>query len=379
MNKNHNYILVLLFIFSGLYYWVDGSVQETPKIQKPKQDIVESVDSKPLFVSNSFDITSSVFNKSFNVDGVDFESWHLQKPLLPNARLLDFRMFGNRFWFSGNSGLISFNPTTGRWFLLDREHGLPGDTAYGIELDQDKLLLDIYNWSEKRSLSNAGRYHFRDDELTATRVTRIRAKAAGILFPETKVISRGVSDILKLEGSTWFTYRGTQNKGEEKFLDGGVALKPTDGSPVTEFTTADGLASSYCNSIAATSDGAVWVSHWHEELGLSRFDENQGSWEVIVKSKNGIELGGVSIHSYEAFIFVAQQRGLVVYDTESGLAILIEEEDGLPGYIVTDVQFTSHDSAWVSAYSYGQGGQKSAGLSKIEIDSLKRYFETLSQ
>jgi len=372
MKSNIVYMLIMLGAFTCIFNLVRSHTKEEGDLSVSQK---VSVPQTIFLTGKAKDISLDIVKRSSNADGMEFESWYFQEPLLPTARLLNFRKFGSRFWFSGDSGLVSFDPVGEKWHLLTKKQGMPGDTVYGIELNKNKLLVEVFNWGDDRSLSNVGRFNFLEGKFNATKMTEVGAKAQGINFPDTQKFSRRPSDVLILEDRVWFSYRGTQNKGENKFVDGGVALRVGENQMVEEFTVDDGLASAYCNSLAATSDGSVWVSHWNEESGLSHYLEAEERWQVIVESVNGIELGGVSVHNQENYLFIAQQRGLVIYDTESAYALLIEEKDGLPSYIVADVQFDLSNTIWASAYSYGRDGQSVTGLSKIGYESVQKYFD----
>jgi len=384
MSNNLRYSVILLVTFLSIYYFVQNNVKKKSErinaLELSKQEYLAKQEAEKKIwetvydAGESIDISSHIIKRSSNVDGLGFQAWHFQEPLLPLARLGDFRMLEDRFWFSGKSGLVSFDPESEKWFVLNRDNGLPGDTAFQIELDQGGLLLDVSNISGRNTLTQVGNFHFKDNQFKATKTNILRAKAGSVEFPKTTKFTSRVSDVLKQQDRIWFSYRGSQDEGGKKFVNGGVAVKINEDSIVEEFTVEDGLSSSYCNSLISTSDGTVWVSHWRTHLGISRYIASEKRWEVIRKSANGVELGGMSLHSQGPFLFIAQLQGLVIYNTESKYALFIGEKEGLPGYTVWDVQFDSNGAVWASSSGLKQNGLATTGLTKIDFEAIKRYF-----
>ena len=58
------------------------------------------------------------------------------------------------------------------------------------------------------------------------------------------------------------------------------------------YTPRDGLARGYSSDVFLDDD-EVFVAHWDKERGLSRIDLRTGRVEVLRRSTNAIDLGGV--------------------------------------------------------------------------------------
>lgn len=329
------------------------------------------------------EITQHVSRSTGGFSGLPITTYNLQAPLLPAARLLDFRKFNNRLWFAGNTGLYSFDLTSERWFVKTPEHGLPRDTAYGIESTKNGLLLELLDWNEKGHLTNNRRVEFDGETFTDTHLTKITAQTGDRMMPDRKPLKGSVSEYQRTGDVDWYCVRGKHAGRDVGFKKGGVIKFNSQTSAKTIFTKKDGLLKDYCTSITAASDESMWVSHWDEEVGLSYLPPNSKQWHVKANSANGIPLGGPSVHAHGDFLFIAQQRALVIYHPASDMAIDITEELGLSGFIVTDVQATADGRIWATSYRYQRGGkgQAASGLISFELSDVERLFapENLEQ
>ncbi|WP_172597752.1 DUF4124 domain-containing protein [Sulfuriflexus mobilis] len=395
-------ILMALVLYSslscaeGIYRWVDeqGRVHfgDDEKASPKAEDI--SKDIKPNVVPDSHlgDYPKGLFNQSTGkaknvtaniVKGDLFKPfsmsvYRLLPPLLPKARLLHIEGRRDSLWFASDIGLLEFNTKTEEWYLYNRKNGLPGDTAYDIATDGDRLFLKVLNWTGKNSLGGGGQYWFdaEKNHYEKTRLTIHQVRAGGSFTPENSdAMGYNPSHILHHRGHVWMTYTGNHRR-TKGFKGGGVAMMHPLTKRGRQFTTADGLAHSYCHGITASEDKNVWVTHWEEERGLSFINHNAGRWQVVKKSRNGIELGGVKIAAVDNFILIGQQRALVIYDKKSQLAYSLDEAEGLPGYIVSDIM-VDKNNIWVTAYGYHNGGSDRGGLVKIERAELHRFFERM--
>ena len=326
------------------------------------------------------DISQFVLQKSYNDSVLPRKFYYFQPPLLPKARLLKIEEIGDNLWFSGNSGLIRYNTKTHKWYNITRQHGLPHDTAYNIGRDyEDNLLIRTYNWSEKGHLTSGGKYIFQYGKFSQTQfpVKHFKREEFNAFTKDTPLKSQ--SDALRHNQVIWSTFRGKHIREIKDFVDGGVQRFDTETGERTIYTENDGLARDYSNSLTRAFDDSIWVAHWDEEAGLSVFEPNQGKWLKKRRSKNGIELGGVKVVAIKELIFIAQQRGLVIYDPIKETAILIDESLGLPGYIVADIILSKADqkTIWTTAYSLTGKGQRSAGLMQLNYDDIKALFATI--
>ena len=395
-------VFIAMLIFTtelraeGIYRWVDeqGRVHfgDNRKSSPLAEDISEEIkpnivpgshpdsDPKGLFShgsGKSRNITESIV-KGNRFRPFSMTVYQLLPPLLPKARLLHIVPRHNSLWFASDIGLVEFNRQNEEWFLYNRKNGLPGDTAYDITKQGDRLFLKIYNWTAKNSLGGGGQYWFdvEKNHYEKTRLTLHQVKAHGSFTPKNSdALSYSPSNILHYHGRVWLTYTGNHVRGTG-FKGGGVVKLHPLTKRGRQYTTADGLAHSYCYDITSSENNSVWVTHWEEERGISFLNDGSGHWQVLKKSRNGIELGGVRIAAVDQFILIGQQRALVIYDKRSGLAYSLDEAEGLPGYIVSDI-IVDKENIWVTAYGYGRGGSDRGGLVKIARAELHRFFDLM--
>jgi hypothetical protein len=162
----------------------------------------------------------------------------------------------------------------------------------------------------------------------------------------------------------WCGMFGDYVQDTQEFSGGGISRLDRRTGRWTHYTTADGLARDYTCALAA-DDRAVWAAHWDEERGLSRFDRTTGRWSAVLRSADGVEIGGTRLALDEPVLWVGQQGGLIRLDCTSLRATVYREADGLPGYIIGGIA-VAPDAVWVTAYAYnGQDGIRSAGLARF--------------
>jgi hypothetical protein len=160
----------------------------------------------------------------------------------------------------------------------------------------------------------------------------------------------------------WTTGYGSIDRDTKEWSDGGVSRFVRETEQWVHYSMKDGLAHKYCKDIAVGPD-AVWVAHFEEERGLSRFDRRTERWEAIERSANGLEIGGVRLAIDGDDLWIGQQGGLVRLDTRTLKAAEWTESEGLPGYIISGLAVGSK-YLWASVYGYGSGDVKyrSAGV-----------------
>ena len=237
------------------------------------------------------------------------------------------------------------------------------------------MLVQIYNWTEKGSLSGVGSFRLKGQQFVELDGSIETAEAGVYLSSKLTGLRGGVNDIIQHDGYNWASFRGKHISRDEGFRDGGVAQLTPQGQLVRAYTESDGLANSYSYTMTAMQDGSLWLSHFREDRGLSVLHPGSSRWQQVKESINGIELGGVRLGSIKDILVIGQQGGLVFYDTRSRQAHKMKESMGLPGYIVTGIQ-VKQETVWVSAYSYAKGGreQRSTGLIKFEYPDIARLF-----
>ena len=322
------------------------------------------------------DVTEHINTIQGGISGLPMTVYQLQEPLLPEGRLLDFREYDGYLWFSGDTGLMSFELGTGSWRHITRNHGLPRDTAYQIEGLDDGVVLYLLDWMKEGHLGNNHTSHFNGTEFSDSPVRLIEAKNKSNPLPAKTALEGSTTDVVRAPDYNWYCVRGKHAGRDVGFQNGGVIRQSANGNQVREFGREDGMADAYCTSIARTEDDTVWISHWDEEAGLSYLPSGSERWETKRTSSNGIELGGPSVFAKGRYLFIAQQRGIVIYDPVTDHAYQILEEHGLPGFIVTDIQFPSDGYVWATSYRYGPGGrgQKMAGAVRFSFNDVAGLF-----
>jgi hypothetical protein len=161
-----------------------------------------------------------------------------------------------------------------------------------------------------------------------------------------------------------FAGLGDWVKDTKDFAGGGVTLWDRRNNQFRSYAVTDGLARGYSCDVFLDDD-EVFVAHWDEERGLSRIDRRTGRVEVLRRSANGIDLGGVVLAGERETLWIGQQGALVRLDRASRQATALRERDGLPGYIVSGIAI-GEDAVWASLYAYGQDGIRSAGLVRFK-------------
>ncbi|MCW8963337.1 MAG: hypothetical protein OQL16_06020 [Gammaproteobacteria bacterium] len=385
---------ILLVVISAviLYdlFWPDQQTSPvSPQVQwadeagsRIKQKLSVSA---PATRDGSTNMTSAV-KVAMQSQPLQMDIYQLQKPLLPDARLLDIVRLGDSFWFSSDRGLLEFNMASQQWWLRNKSSGLPGDTAYDIEPEGNLLFMTIYDWGNNGKynyLTNARYYTF--DPVTMQYHQRQESmkdiRTGGHYTTDNSdLIHNRIGDAIFHNGKVWITSYGDVHREKREFVGGGISVLDPESKQGRRYTTADGLSSDYCYDITVsdqfTGREKIWVTHFDEEKGLSLYHPETDRWQAILTSKNGIELGGVVVKTYRQYVIIGQQRGLVFYDTNSQQAFILKEKDGLPGYIVTGIHVDG-DDIWISAYSYASGGKgaRSSGLIRISGSSVAQMFD----
>jgi len=320
-------------------------------------------------------ITQYVSVESNNQAALPYVSYRFQPPFLPLGRLLDFRHIDDAFWFAGNTGLLRFDLMNEQWSFFDKKNGLPGDTAYDVAIANGELVMEVYNWSKDRSLSKVGNFRFFEGRFLPLKGSIESAEIGGYVSSKSVGLAGSIKDIVKHKNKyVLLSFMGKHSR-EKGFQGGGVAQLTPTLELLKTHTTDDGIAHPYAYTMTIMAEGSLWLSHFHEERGLSVIYPGASSWVNIKQSENGIDLGGVRLGSINHILVIGQQGGLVFYDTISKQAYLFNEAMGLPGYIVSGIQVID-EHVWVAAYSYAKGGkqQRATGLIKFHFQDLAALF-----
>ena len=277
-------------------------------------------------------------------------SWRLwdETSVLPGERLNEVAVAGGRVFADTSkstgpgtslwTGPVSFDPRRGVWSRL-KTGGGPWD-LWG---DGGTLWLGLDNGAEER-------------DVEAGTVRRFTREAGQLLHNTVHAVRRHSSTV-------WFAMLGDWVKETKDFNGGGVTVWDRESDRFQSYTVGDGLARGYsCDLFVDESE--VFVAHWDEERGLSRLDRRTGRWEVVRKSGNGVDLGGVVLAGDKDTLWIGQQGALVRLDRRDRQATVLRETDGLPGYIVSGVA-VGEDAVWASVYAYGRDGVRSSGLVRL--------------
>ncbi len=374
-------ILNVCIVASELYRWVDenGRVHysDTPPSDGSAEDISSSIE--PMNVMDSFSayhpgrsVTPEIQVETNNEAALPYTVYSLGENLLPKHRLRAVDYAHGSLWFAGNHGLFEFNLKEKEWFLLDKKHGLPGDTVYDLYVHDDQLFLEVRDWGDNDFLSDARHYLYTRNGYRKTKRSLDDVRAGGSYTTKNSDLRHNrINDVLRTDGYTWIA--------SSAIKDGGVyRLRPVS-KRGRLFTPNDGISHGYCYALARTDDGKIWVTHWEEERGISVLEKGQSRWKVIKKSREGIELGGVRVESEGRYLFITQHGGLVIYDTVSEHAYRVDQPSGMPGYVVSHLYVDQNRNLWVTAYTFGRGGQTKAGVIKLAISDIDRLFGQIRQ
>ena len=309
---------------------------------------------------------------------------------LATAEALDVDLGLGAVWVGTSRGLLRHDPRTGAWRRWDETAGLPGARLFRIAVVGDQVVVDsstptgassvrgtgllaldprAHAW---RTLDRAGSaWDLWGDGTTLWLGLRQGAEARDLAAGTTRTFRAGEGGLLhasvhavRRQGSTvWFAMLGDWVQAKRDFEGGGVSVLDEKTGGFRSYTVRDGLARGYSSDLFV-DESDVFVAHWDEERGLSRLDRRGGRWEVLRRSANGVDLGGVVLAGDGATIWIGQQGGLVRYDRRTREARLMRESDGLPGYVVSAVA-VGDDSVWASVWARDQDGVRVTGLVRL--------------
>jgi hypothetical protein len=310
----------------------------------------------------------------------------------PLARVqpLDLDLGMGALWVGTSLGLLRHDPRAGSWRQWDETSGLPGARLDEIAVVGRRVIVDSSTpttpgnvrgtgvlsfdvasraWTPMKDLGGASDLWGDGSTLwvasggaashdLGTGAVRRFTRAAG------ELVHDAVSSVRRHAETVAFAARGDYVQEPKDFTGGGVTLWDRRSNRFQSYTAADGLARGYSCDVFL-DDAEIFVAHWDEKHGLSRIDRRTGRVEVVRRSANGIDLGGVVLAGERETLWIGQQGALVRLDRASRLATVLREQDGLPGYIVSGIAI-GEDAVWASVYAYGQDGVRSAGLVRFK-------------
>jgi len=311
----------------------------------------------------------------------------------PLARVqpLDLDLGMDAVWVGTSLGLLRHDPRSGSWRQWDETSGLPGERLDQIAVVGGRVIVDASRSTGPGTALGLGVFAFEvaGHTWTPTKVsgqvwdlwgdgatlwvgTGSGAEADALETGHVRRFTRAAGELVndnvravrRHRETVAFAALGDWWKEKKDFIGGGVTLWERARNRFSSYTIGHGLARGYSCDVFLDDD-EVFVAHWDEERGLSRIDRRTGRVEVVRRSANGIDLGGVVLAGERETLWIGQQGALVRLDRRSRQATALRERDGLPGTIVSGIAI-GEDAVWVSAYAYGQGGIRSAGLVRFE-------------
>ncbi|MBI2565793.1 MAG: protein kinase [Candidatus Schekmanbacteria bacterium] len=320
----------------------------------------------------------------------DLLAFHFEPPLAA-ARPLDLDVSEGTVWAATERGLLRHDLAGGEWRLYGAASGIPGAHAGEIAVAGDQVAVGLSKITGPGSIMGVGSFLFdpvaeswmplhissgwdfhwdgRRLWLATSRGVESHDLATGAATayqPEPRgLLHQSVSEVAVAGNTAWFSMYGEHLKEADDYTGGGVSRLDLRTGAWRSYTPQDGLALSYCASIAA--DGQeLWVAHWHENAGLSVLDLTSGKWRQIKRSREGHAVGGARVVVDGDTVWVGQQHGLVRLDRRTLTARLYRQEDGLPGPIVSGIAL-ARDAVWVSSYADRGAGWRNyrAGLVRL--------------
>jgi WD40 repeat protein len=310
---------------------------------------------------------------------------------LAQAQTLDVDLGMDAVWVGTSLGLLRHDPRNGSWRQWDQTSGLPGERLFRIAVVAGRVIVDSSTPTSPGNVRGTGVLAFEIASRTWTPMKDVggvwdlwgdgstlwvgtgdgaeaRDLETGALRRFTRASGELVHDTVhavRRHGETVaFAGLGDWVKDTKDFAGGGVTLWDRRNNQFRSYAVTDGLARGYSCDVFLDDD-EVFVAHWDEERGLSRIDRRTGRVEVLRRSANGIDLGGVVLAGERETLWIGQQGALVRLDRASRQATALRERDGLPGYIVSGIAI-GEDAVWASVYAYGQDGIRSAGLVRFK-------------
>jgi len=310
---------------------------------------------------------------------------------LARAQPLDLDLGMGAVWVGTSLGLLRHDPHTGSWRQWDETSGLTGERLSQIAVVGGRVIVNSSRSTGPGTALGIGVFAFEvaghtwtpmkvsgsvwdlwgdgstlwvgigsgaEVHVLETGQVRRFTRAAG------ELVNDNVHAVRRHRETVAFAALGDWWKEQKDFIGGGVTLWERARNQFSSYTIGHGLARGYSCDVFLDDD-EVFVAHWGEERGLSRIDRRTGRVEVLRRSANGIDLGGVVLAGERETLWIGQQGALVRLDRASRQATALRERDGLPGTIVSGIAI-DQDAVWASVYAYGQGGVRSAGLVRFE-------------
>src|SRR5690606_848132 len=280
-------------------------------------------------------------------------------PRPPVARIL---AEGDSLLLLSSGGIVKFSPNTGRWLVYGVEGSLPAGRVWYMAQDERNCLL--IHFQDDSGSGATGQYWVTEDGYIPTKLRAEHIAPGGWIGPHNSSVKGhvGLFDTrLKLGGDIWVAIRGQYDENTREYANGGVYRLDARSLKGDFCNEENGLSSAAAYSLAGDHDGSLWVSHGDTGKGLSMLPPKSSNFIPIKKSTNNVAVGGDALEVMGRFLLIGRTGELVIYDPESRLALVIDEDAGLPGHDVHDI-LVVEDVAWIGAASYRGDGYKKAGL-----------------
>lgn len=371
------------------YRWKDGDGHwhfSDKSIAPNAEDISGQLTPRNMISASSNTIPDAVFSQGNNITRfvvqqdistpIPLKTYIFQPPLLAKLALLDIVELRDFLYFSSHTGLIEFNRKSSQWFIYDKKNGLPGDSIEEIASDRNNLAIKVNELHRDGIYYPVGNFTFnitRQDFSPSSR-SAIDVKSGGGYSNATDNTRLPTfTDAMEFDKKSWFASIAS-SEGPPGNIGGGIYVRIPLSAETTHYTTSDGLSHAYCYKMTVTPDKRVWVTHWEKDRGLSFLPYGKTQWQTVKISVNNIELGGTSLTALDNYLLIGQPGRLVMYDTQSKLAMVLDKAAGLAGYNIPSVLVAS-DAVWIISYSIAlKGGYETSGLNRIEKQVLRDAF-----
>jgi hypothetical protein len=324
----------------------------------------------------------------------DFTAFHFPGEL-GNAQTYEVAHADDAIWVGTSIGLVRHDPRANRWSLIrvpkeTGAEGVPSVVAAGRRLAVklwhypspghadskgawwydissgawerigNNDFLEPLQWDGHRLWSRIGDRIYQYDP-----ATRDNRELSDKQQPVPRHI--GVNDVVVSGYEAWVCTYGKHNPKTRRFDGGGIQMLHLQSGMWRYYTASgSGPAHDYCAAIVADVD-SIWVAHWDNDKGLSRYDRKGYRWEHLPVARNRTAIGGVRLALDRDRLWIGQQNGITWLDLASRNAYSFKESMGLPGYITSGFALAP-GAVWAGMHALGGKnfhGVRSSGLVRL--------------
>jgi len=321
-----------------------------------------------------------------------FTAYHFPGEL-GNVKTYELAATGDIVWAGTSIGLVRHDPRSNRWSLIrvpkkTGAEGVPSVVAAG-----KRLAVQLWHFEKKGHATSKGAWwydiqsgswerigqndsleplHWDGSQLWSRVGDRIYRYNPAVRnnreYSDKQSHDIGVKDLVVSGYEVWVCTYGKHNPKTRQFEGGGIRmLHQLSGLWRYYSVSGSGPAHNYCAAIVASPD-SIWVAHWDNRKGLSRYDRKGYRWEHLPVAHNRTAIGGVRLALDRDRLWIGQQNGITWLDLASRDAFQYKESMGLPGYITSGFAL-GPGAVWAGMYAYGGKsplGVRSSGLVRLE-------------